>query len=88
MPFERDHWRALARDLNITYDIRVDTETLRKKVESKLTSILKEGGHGHGGKRGFKGILYRYDDCGILKVGTVVVDYKSQHVASVEDIRA
>ena len=49
MSFDRDHWRALARDINIAYDVRVDTETLRMKVESKLTSILKGG---HGGNRG------------------------------------
>ena len=87
MSFDRDHWRALARDLNITYDVRVDTETLRKKVESKLTSILKEGGHGHGGNRGFKGIQYQYFGLGMARVGTLVVDSKSRHVASIEDIR-
>ena len=84
MPFERDHWRALARDLNITYDVRVDTETLRMKVESKLTSILKGG---HGGNRGFKGIQYQYFGLGMARVGTLVVDSKSRHVASIEDIR-
>ena len=84
MPFDRDHWRALARDLNITYDVRVDTEFLRMKVESKLTGILKGG---HGGNRGFKGIQYQEFGVGMARVGTLVVDSKSRHVASIEDIR-
>ena len=85
MPLDRDHWCALARDLNITYDIRVDTEALRVEVESKFTSIFKGG---HGDNRGFKGVLYQYFEGNICKVGTVVLDSKSRHVASIGDIRA
>ena len=38
-----DHWRALAKELNITFDIRMDSEAVRIMVEDKLASILQAG---------------------------------------------
>ena len=34
-----------------------------------------------------KGVQYQYFDVGMARVGTLVVDSKSRHVASIEDIR-
>ena len=97
MVFDRDHWRALATELRITYDCRIDTEDLRAMVEDKLTRILAAGriqGTLFSGS-GYMGLVYRdigtgssTQDDSECKFGTVVYDWRYRTVATIGDVRS
>lgn len=99
MVFDRDHWRALATDLHITYDCRIGDEGLRAMVEDKLTSILAAGRNDNGAclfsGGGYKGYVYRdigrgnsTQDDSACKFGTLVYDWTGRHVATIGDVRS